>query len=131
MVSLSSFLVPGARVGVVGSRRFPRPEVVEGFVRSLPVGVVVVSGAGGVVDLTAAVSGRSSGLSVEEFPAEWSRFGRSAGPLRNRALVRSGLSVLVVFLSDPSSPSPGSASSIREALAAGVPVFVFGPAGIK
>lgn len=129
MSSLSSLLVPGCRVGVVGSRDFSSPSLVESFVVSLPEGSVVVSGAGGVVDLAAAEAGRFAGLEVLEFPAEWSRFGRGAGMLRNRKIVSAGLDVLVVFLSDPGCPSRGSASSMRLARAAGIPVFVFGPDG--
>ena len=129
MSSLSSLLVSGARIGIVGSRSFPFPSLVESFVVGLPAGCVVVSGAGGVVDLAAAAAARSVGLSVLEFPASWSRYGRGAGPVRNRQLVSSGLSVLVVFVSDPAAPSPGSASSVRLARAAGVPVFIFGPDG--
>lgn len=122
-----SFL--SGRVAVVGSRDFPSPLLVSEFVRSLPSGCVVVSGGSGVVDLEAAASARARGLEVEEFLADWKSFGRSAGPLRNRALVSSGLSFLVCFLSDPSSPSRGSASAVREARKAGVPVFLFGPEG--
>lgn len=129
MVSLSSLLVPGCRVGVVGSRSFPVPSLVESFVVGLPSGCVVVSGGGGVVDLEAARSGRSVGLVVEEFLPDWSRFGRGAGPVRNQSLVSSGLSVLVVFLSDPDRPSRGSLDCLRRALGSGVPVFVFGPDG--
>lgn len=126
---LSSLLVPGCRIGVVGSRDFPCPSLVESFVVDLPVGVCVVSGGGGVVDLTAASSGRSVGLEVDEFFPDWGRFRKGAGPERNGRLVRSGLSVLVVFVNDPERPSRGSLDCLRQALKIGVPVFVFGPDG--
>lgn len=129
MQSLSSLLVPGARLAVVGSRDFPFPSLVESFIVDLPQGVCVVSGAGGVVDLAAAAAARLAGLPLQEFPASWARFGRGAGPVRNSALVASGLSALCVFLSSPGKPSAGSADVVRKARAAGIPVFVFGPSG--
>lgn len=129
MVSLSSLLVSGSRVGIVGSRSFPFPSLVESFVVDLPSGVCVVSGGGGVVDRTAVAAARSVCLSFEEFLPDWGRFGRGAGPVRNQALVSGGLSCLVVFLSDPDRPSAGSLDCLRRALAAAVPVFVFGPDG--
>ena len=129
MAPLSSLLVSGARVAVVGSRSFPAPSLVECFVVGLPAGVCVVSGAGGIVDKTAAAAARSVGLSVEEFFADWRRFRKGAGPERNGRLVASGLSVLVAFASDPDCLSPGTADVVRRARAAGVLVFVFGPDG--
>ena len=129
-MDLSSLLVAGARVAVVGSRDFPCPSLVESFVVDLPEGVCVVSGAGGVVDLTAAEAARMSGLALEEFPAAWGRYGRGAGMVRNRELVSSGLSVMVAFVCNPDRPSPGSKDVIGRARKAGVPVFIFGPAGI-
>jgi hypothetical protein len=120
-----SFLVPGSRVAVVGSRNFPSPGLVSQFVSGLPAGVVVVSGAGGAVDLAAAAAGRACGLQVVEFPAQWAVYGRAAGPVRNQQLVAAGLSCLVAFVSDPGRLSPGTASVVRFARSAGVPVFFY------
>src|SRR5882762_10844330 len=142
MKHLSSFLFPGSRVAIVGSRDFPAPDMVEAFVADLPE-VVVVSGSdwerwrrggavgscGGIVDLTAVDSARKFGLEVCEFPPDWVRYRRGAGIVRNGVLVASGLSVLVAFASDPRHLSPGTADVIRKAVAARVPVFVFGPDG--
>lgn len=128
MKSLSSFLVPGARVAVVGSREFPCLSLVEAFVSDLP-GCVVVSGGARGVDQCAADAGRAAGLNVVEFEAEWRRFGLGAGPVRNQKLVDSGLDVLVCFVSNLKKVSKGSADVCRRARAAGVPVFVFGPDG--
>jgi predicted Rossmann fold nucleotide-binding protein DprA/Smf involved in DNA uptake len=130
--SLPSFLAalpPGSRVGIVGSRSFPAAAGIESFVAALPPGVVVVSGGARGADSLAAAAAVAAGLQLQVFAAEWARLGRAAGPARNRRLVSSGLSALCVFLSSPSAPSPGSLSALRLARAAGVPVFVFGPAG--
>jgi hypothetical protein len=125
--SLSSFSV----VGIVGSRDFPAPELVRQFVSLLPAGCRVVSGAGGAVDLAAAAAARQLGLPVTEFPANWERYGPSAGPIRNKQIVSASIQVLFVFLSNPGAPGKGSASVMRIAAAAGVPVVVFGVPGVK
>lgn len=127
--AVSVVLSPGCRVGVVGSRSFPAVSLVRSFVAALPAGCLVCSGAGGVVDLAARSAALSAWLGCLSFPAAWGRWGRSAGPRRSGVLVAAGLSCLCVFLSSPSAPSPGSAACVRLALAAGVPVFVFGPGG--
>jgi hypothetical protein len=122
MQSLSSFLLPGARVAIVGSRDFPQPSLVESFVADLRE-VVVVSGSnyerwraggsvnscGGIVDLTAVSSARLFGLEVDEFSPNWRKYGRGAGIVRNGPLANSGLSVLVAFAKDPSRLSSGTA----------------------
>lgn len=119
---------PYVRVGIVGSRDYPAPRLVRSFVAGLPAGSVVVSGGYGAVDVAAASMGRRLGLIVDEFMADWLRFGRAAGPIRNRELVRSGLYCLVVFLSSDV-PSDGSRDAIKAAKAAGVPVFIFDQKG--
>lgn len=123
-----AFICPGVRVGIVGSRDYPAPGLVCSFVAGLPAGSAVVSGGYGVVDVAAASMGRRLGLIVDEFKANWLRYGHSAGPIRNRKIVRSGLYCLVVFLSSDV-PSDGSRDAIKAAKVAGVPVFVFDQKG--
>ena len=48
------------RVAIIGSRDFPYPEAVRWLVTDLPPGTVVVSGHGGVVDLTAEQAARDA-----------------------------------------------------------------------
>jgi hypothetical protein len=127
-VSLPSLPV-GARVALVGSRSFAAAAVVQSVVAALPPGCVVVSGGARGADSLAAAAAAAAGLQLQVFAAEWGRYGLGAGPVRNAALVASGLQLLVCFLSSPGCPSPGSRSVMSLARAAGVPVLVFGPAG--
>lgn len=52
------------RIGIVGARVHGRPDLVRAFVRSLPSGTTVVSGAGEDVDTWAEEEARSVGLDV-------------------------------------------------------------------
>jgi hypothetical protein len=36
------------------------------------------------------------GVTVEQFPAEWGRLGRAAGPIRNAVMLRDGKPELVI-----------------------------------
>jgi hypothetical protein len=50
------------RLGIVGSRDFPRLDLVVEYVNGLPVGTIVVSGGAPGVDLTAEVTAEDRGL---------------------------------------------------------------------
>jgi hypothetical protein len=123
-----AFICPSVRVGIVGSRCLDMSILLSEFIGCLPDGCCVVSGRGGLVDIFAADYADAYGYSVDEFPADWHRYGRSAGPIRNREIVRSGLYCLVVFLSLDGA-SKGSRDAIKAAKKAGIPVFVFDQKG--
>jgi hypothetical protein len=70
--------------------------------------------------LAAMVAGRLGWL-TEEFPAEWERFGRAAGPIRNQMMVDHGADVCLVF---PMWDSRGTWDCARRAKEAGIPLIV-------
>lgn len=106
------------RVAIVGSRVGVPVGAVRAFVRSLPVGCLVVSGGAAGVDTVAAVAARSAGLSVQEFlPAARVR---SAFLARNTRIVEHA-DVVVAF---HNGSSTGTLHTIGVARRAGVPVVV-------
>lgn len=75
------------RVAIVGSREYaPLSDVIE-YVRSLPEGTVIVTGGARGVDQAAETEARARGLEVVVHEAEWNKYGRSAGMIRNRVVV--------------------------------------------
>lgn len=72
----------GPCIAIVGSREFPDPERVREFVLNLPTNTIVGSGAARGVDRVAAATARARHLQVLEYPAQWDRYGRSAGYIR-------------------------------------------------
>lgn len=108
------------RVGIVGSRDFPYPHMVREFVRTLAPDTTVVSGAGGVVDLTAADEARKLGLTLIEFPADWEVNGKEAGMLRNSKIAQA-VDELHAFMDEE---TPGTADTIRKCKSWKIPVQV-------
>lgn len=110
------------RVAIVGSRDYPNLEHVDAYVESLPTDTVVVSGGARGVDTRAAARARERGLCVEEYLADWERFGRAAGMIRNKKVL--DVCERVVAFWDGS--SRGTAHTIREAIKRGLRVEVKG-----
>lgn len=115
----------GGKLGVVGSRDWDRRVRIFSFVSELDRNVVVVSGGCRGVDEMVRGAVAFYKLKFEELPADWGRLGESAGPVRNEALVRSGIGVLVVFLSKYGKYGSGSKDVMERACKFGVPVFIF------
>lgn len=65
------------------------------------------------------------GLSTEAYPAEWDRYGDSAGPRRNVRMLEAEKPDLV--LAYPDTNSRGTWHCVSEALKRGVPVAVWAP----
>jgi hypothetical protein len=50
--------------------------------------ITVIHGAARGADTLAGEAAKELGMTVEEFPADWKTYGRSAGPYRNRQMIR-------------------------------------------
>lgn len=70
------------------------------------------------------------GVLVDPYPADWKRYGRSAGPRRNTQMLVEGQPNLVVAFHPNIAKSKGTANMVRQASAAGIPVMLFDAKGI-
>lgn len=82
--------------------------------------IVIVQGGARGVDAVAEHWARP--LKVETHPAEWDRFGKRAGHLRNEHMVSLGAHVCLAF---PRTVSPGTWDCIHRAAGAGIPVRIY------
>lgn len=82
--------MPTRRVLVTGSRDWSEVAPIAALVDSLPLDAVVMHGNQRGADLIVDGLARARGLEVVPFDADWDRFGRSAGPRRNRRMVAEG-----------------------------------------
>lgn len=62
-----------------------------------------------------------SGFNVEPHPANWDKFGRRAGHVRNYEMVKAGADLCLAF---PLGDSPGTRGCIKAAVRAGIPVKI-------
>ena len=112
------------RIAVIGSRDFADyARLVAVLEPHLP--AVLVSGGAKGADALAERLANDRGLTIDVIPADWQRYGRGAGPVRNRQIVESA--DLVVAFWD--GKSRGTRSALAHAEKVGVPVEVHHPDG--
>ncbi len=76
----------------------------------------VVEGDARGADKIAGFVAEDLALEVQVFPAQWDRYGRSAGALRNQQMLDEGKPDLVVFFHDDLENSKGTKDMVRRAL---------------
>lgn len=116
------------RVLVCGDRNWAHQgvlfEVLDEINSETPITVVIEGEAQGA-DKMGKWWAHSRGLAVDQYPANWNRFGRRAGPIRNQEMLKSGHPALVVAFHDRINDSKGTLHMIKASLKAGVPVRLF------
>ena len=93
------------RLGIVGSRSFPRLDLVVAYVESLPKGTVVVSGGAIGVDLIAQTTAKECGLEV--FPCDPDPDRGIAGLFERNTRIVQVSDVLVAFITHCRKCPPG------------------------
>lgn len=111
-----------ARVGIIGSRHYPDPERVEGYVEGLPAGSSLVTGSASGVDAAATRAARRRGLPVQVIAASFEEArDPGAAAARNQRLVDQ-CDLLVAFWDGA---SEGTRRTVERALDSGKEVHVF------
>ncbi len=113
------------KIAIVGSRDYPDLQAVWDYVESLPLDTVIVSGGARGVDSIAEDCAFARGMDTLIFPAEWDKYGKSAGFRRNERIVAE-CDRLVAFWDGT---SRGTQHSIELARKAGKLVTVITPEG--
>jgi hypothetical protein len=114
------------RILVTGSRNFTNRETVleilsEYWEEGVEDTVLIHGGARGLDELAADVAFQLGWVEELHF-AEWERFGKSAGHIRNQAMVDSGADVCIGF---PMAGSRGTWDCLKRAADAGIPTRIF------
>jgi hypothetical protein len=115
------------RILVAGDRYWQCNELAAGIIRRLVArygpDIVIVHGDATGVDESFDMAARGLGVATEPHPADWDRFGRMAGPLRNEAMFKAGAELCIVvhrFLPG----SKGTRDCARKTIAAGIPTYL-------
>jgi hypothetical protein len=85
--------------------------------------ITVVEGEARGADTIAREEAEKLGIKVQQFPAQWAAFGRAAGPLRNQAMLESGIDLVIAFHEDLSR-SRGTRDMVNRAQRARIEVEV-------
>lgn len=109
------------RVLVCGSRDFHYPALVAMRLAQLPADAIVMHGAARGVDTIAAKIAAGLGLEIEDYPADWKRYGKRAGIERNLDMLDARPDLVIAFWDGQ---SRGTAHTIREAEKRGIRVEV-------
>ena len=112
------------RVLICGSRNWRDRDLIKQVVGALPVGSTVITGGAPGADTIAMQEARLRGLGQQVFRADWVRYGKAAGPIRNQEMLDEGRPDLVIAFR-LEGKSRGTDDMIRRAKSAGVPVEVF------
>lgn len=106
------------RVMVCGGRHYADREFVRSAIdrHTSPVDELVCGGCSGADELCAAYA-LSRGMKVEVHRADWDRYGRAAGPIRNRGMARSDIDLCIAFPG-----RRGTRNAVDECIDAGVDV---------
>lgn len=114
------------KIAIVGSRAFADKQAFLTFACALGDDTEIVSGgARSGPDMWAREFAQAMGCPYTEFPADWSKYGRRAGALRNQQIVDYADEVVAFW----DGTSPGTEITIDMARRAGKPCRVFGPDG--
>ncbi len=109
------------RTIIAGSRTIKQYAVVEQAIRESALNITeVVSGAAYGVDQLGEMYGKRNGLPIRSFPAEWQKYGKSAGYRRNEVMAKNADALIAVWDGE----SRGTKHMIDIARAAGLTVYV-------
>lgn len=112
------------RVLVCGDRHWSDRGAILDRLRRLPSDTVVIHGAAQGADTIAGEVAVSLGFTVEPYPADWARYGRAAGPIRNAKMLQDGKPDLVIAFHADIPASRGTRNMVNLARKADVPTEV-------
>jgi len=109
---------PRRRTGDPGwtNRAAIRRELIK-----LPPLTTIIEGEAEGADLLARDVAEELRFPVEPYPAEWKRYGRAAGPIRNRQMLDEGQPDLVLAFHANIAASTGTADMLGQAKKRGIP----------
>ena len=112
------------KIAIIGSRNYPRLARVSRFIKELPNRheATIITGDANGVDRTAIEAAMSHQVyRLEVYPAQWDRYGRSAGMKRNPLIIQQADMVAAFWDGE----SKGTAQGIREAKRREIKIRIF------
>lgn len=118
------------KILICGSRGWTDPRIIwrdlEVLAEMHP-DAEIIHGAARGADTIAGEAAKALGLKVTEVPAQWTQFGPSAGPIRNKQMLDMAPDRLIAYRC--AGESKGTDHMVKIARRAGVPIRILDPAG--
>lgn len=109
------------RTIIAGSREVTDPELVKRAVANCGWTITgVVSGCARGADTLGAEWALANGVPLFEYPADWDRYGKKAGMIRNKEMARYAQALIAIWDGE----SRGTKHMIEHATEHGLPVYV-------
>lgn len=120
------------KVLICGDRNYKNLLKIENALLCIcPLPTHVIQGECEGADLLGKAAAIKFNIPVMSFPAYWDKYGRAAGPIRNKQMLVEGQPDLVLAFHDNVSSSRGTKNMIRQALTTGIKVYLYEVEGNK
>lgn len=120
---IAEYLENTMKVIVCGCRDWTDKKIMKKRLLELPSNTIIVEGGCSGADLLAREVALEIGLEVVEFPAVWSKYGKSAGMMRNLKMLNTNPNLVIAF-HDHLTTSRGTKHTVTEARKRSVEVEV-------
>jgi hypothetical protein len=117
------------KILVCGSRHWDDIETIARVLEGLPKsGVTIIHGAARGADMIAGEVAKQFGWNVREYPAQWDKHGKAAGPLRNQLMLDrenlrdNPIELCIAFHDELHKQEGGTYDMVRRSAALGIPV---------
>ena len=112
------------RVLCCGDRNWSSYEIIRRELEKLDDYTTVISGCANGADSISAYIARQLNYKVLDFPANWNKYGRAAGPIRNKQMLDEGKPDLVIAFHTDIKNSKGTKNMIEQAEKKGIKVIL-------
>lgn len=114
------------RVIICGSRDWCWSDpLYDKIFRRLPHGSLVITGGARGADTRAQADAEYYGFETVTFLADWEKYGKAAGGIRNKTMILDGEPDFVVAFIQDMRDSPGTKNMLLQAMRYNVPVFAY------
>lgn len=111
------------RILICGSRDWSNWDKIRQYLRTLDKDTVIIEGdARGADKMSGYLAEKEFGFKVVKFPADWNKYDKAAGPIRNQQMITEGKPDKAVAFWD--GESRGTADMIKRLESAKIPVDI-------
>lgn len=111
-----------------GDRNWKNWKLIQKRLASLPKDAVIVEGEARGADKMCRYVAEQLGLEVRKYPADWDKYGKAAGPIRNRLQFDTEQPDMVIAFHNDLASSKGTKDMVEYARSKGCPIEVISEA---